>query len=519
MRRRWQITLRSAIWQSLGVAIIAISWAADCAFASTRGREASRSDSVYTLEDCIAVALERNFDIRLSRLDLNNAVQEEQIARAAFDPVLSSQMTKSGSQAAEANSELQGSAQPESKTVQTSFSVDQHLFTGAQLTLTSGAQRFEDNSDFSLLNPSYDADYQISLRQPLLRGGGLHVTRIPLLLSRIEIQQATWQQRKSVVSTIAAVETAYWNVILARKEEEFSRQDLNLSEKLVSEVKVRMNAGLSNGLDALSAETDVASKQEALISSGQAIANRIDVLFQLLGAMRFDGMRVAESSDLPLLGVGSTDIAQEIAMAEATDPDYQVAKQAIERNRLNVDQAKNNLLPQVDLIAGSTYAGRSGSYDSAYRGALNGTGHDWSVGFEARVPWGFREERARLQQARNGEASASLQAEETAQKLTVTVRAACRAVEAGQQRVKASAAALRLSEERYTAAKSRFDEGLAEYRDVVDAQENLANAKLTRLRARVDLVRAEIELSRLDGTLLTRHHLDWKSGKPSLSKR
>jgi len=466
----------------------------------------------FTMTDCVAIALEQNFQIRLSRFDLNNAVQDEQIALAAFDPVLSSQVTDSGSRAAEANSELQGSATPQSKTVSTSFAIDQRLLTGGQLTITNGSQRFEDNSQFSLLNPSYDADFQLNLRQPLLKGGGLFVNRIPILLSRIEIQDAGWQQRKAIQTTVAAVETAYWDVVMARKEEEFSREDLDISEKLVSEVQVRMNAGLSNGLDQLSAQTDVATKRETLITNGQAIENRLDLLYQLLGYTRFDGLRVAEAPDLPFLGIGSTDVAREVALAETCDPDYQIAQEAVQRGRLNVAQAKNNLLPQVDLVASGTYSGRSDAYDSAYRGAVNGDGRDWSVGFEARVPWGFREDRARLQQARNGESSARVQAEQAGQRLLVTVRAACRAIEAGQQRVKASAATLRLSEERYAAAKSRFDEGLAEYRDVVDAQQSLANSKIARLRARIDLVKAEIELSRLDGTLLARHHLAWKTG-------
>jgi len=472
-----------------------------------------------TLRDCIAIAIERNFDIRLNRLEFNNSLQDAEIARAAFDPALTSTVSTERSQAAVANSELQGAPQPKSSIVTASFGLTTHLPTGADFSLNTGSVRNEDNSSFSLLNPSYSSDFQVNLRQPLLRNGGLHVTGIPLALSKIAILDADFRLRKGILSTISAVEMAYWDASVARQEESFAKQDFETAETLLEEVKVRAEAGLSNGLDRLRAETAVANKREALITTRQATANRVDALLLLLGMKNFDEVLIARTTTLPIFGGVVPDPREEIARAEETDPDYLITLDGARRSKLTVDQARNGLLPSVDLVAAGTASGRSSTFSSAYDRAANRDGTDWSIGVEVRIPLTFREERARLQQAKNGQSTAEIQVEQAAQKLMATVRTACRAMESSEERAKAAGAALQLSEHQYEFAKEQFEQGLVELRDVLEAQQALASERVNHLRARVEVIRAEVELRRLDGTLLAEHGLAWKENRKPMIKR
>ena len=487
-----------------------MSWSALAAEGATPRRTPAVAAPPLTLEDCIAIALKQNFDIRLNRLDYNNAVQDAEIARAVFDPAVTANFTSDHTQSAVANSTLQGAPQPKSTTATLTFGLTDHLPTGADITLGLDSTGLKTNSSFSLLNPSYDSDYRITLRQPLLKNGGLHANLIPLELSKIAIGDSDLRTRKGILATLAAVEMAYWDLQLARQEERFAGEDVETSEKLLAEVKVRSEAGLSNGLDLLRAESSVASKQEALITNRQATANRSDALLQLLGLRHFDDVAVSRTVSLPVLGGSPADPQSEFALAQTTDPDYLTTLDGIKRGKLGLDQARNNLLPSFDAVASGSLSGQSDTYFSAYDRAAHGDGRDWSVGFEVRIPLTFREERARLQQAKNNLATAQLQVEQAAQKLAITVRTACRALESSRQRVAASSASLRLSQNQYNFAEEQFAQGLVEFRDVLDAQQALSSERVAHLRARVEVVRAEVELNRLDGALLARHGLAWK---------
>ena len=460
-----------------------------------------------SLRKCVARALAHNFQIRLSELDRRNAEDDFEAARAIFDPVFALGGSRNATRSAAATTELDGAAVPETESAQLNFGVEQRLPLGGSVSLGNGASSFETNSQFSLLNPAYNADYNLTLRQPLLQGAGWRMARMPLLEAQIGIGSASLENRRALFTTLQEVELRYWEVSLARLEREATELDLKTSKNLLEEVQVRVNAGLSTRLDELQARTGLVGRQQRLIVAEQNEAAKMDALLEVLGETQFTGRRWKVSGQLPIFGAPWVDESQEVRRARTSNPEYLLSMQDLKSRKLTVEQARNQVLPRLDVTARGGYSGLSDSYSSAYNRAARGDGRDWLIGLEVRVPWGLREERARLRQAKTAEESAALQVAQAEQRLVLAVRAACRALGAAHEQVKVAQLGLTLSEEQFGRAKSQFEEGVVEFREVITSQQALAAARIVSYQARMGTVRADLELSRLNGTLPARNGL------------
>jgi outer membrane protein TolC len=484
------------------------------ALVSTPSRAEEKPPEPVSLKKCVALALEHNFQIRLSELERRNAQDDFEVARAVFDPVFAFGGTRSATRSAAATTQLDGAAVPETESARFNFGLEQRLPTGGSVSLGNGASSFETNSQFSLLNPAYNADYNIALRQPLLQGAGWRMARMPILQAQIGIGSASLENRRALFATLQEVELRYWDVSLARLEREATELDLQTSKNLVEEVQVRIQAGLSTRLDELQARTGLVGRQQRLIVAEQNEAAKGDALLEVLGETRFTGRGLRVSGQLPIFGAPWVNESLEVNRARASNPEYLLSMQALKSRKLSVEQARNQVLPRLDVTARGGYSGLSDGYSRAYDRAARGDGRDWLIGLEVQVPWGLREERARLRQAKTAEESAALQVAQTEQRLVLAVRAACRALGAAHEQVKVAQLGLTLSEEQFGRAKSQFEEGLVEFREVITSQQTLAAARIVYYQARMATVRADLELSRLNGTLPARNGLVLQEPKP-----
>jgi outer membrane protein TolC len=462
------------------------------------------------LKGCVQEALKGNYGLRISRVEASSAAQGFQIARAAFDPVFSFGYQRGFSQSPTANTQLDGALVPQSENDNFSGGISQFLISGGTLSLQTGASRFETNSSFALLNPSYDANLRVGLRQPLLRGIG--VARLPLQTARLELVAGDLRMRQAVLQTLAALETAYWQLGLSRLTRSAQARAVETSRSLMQEVEVRVEAGLANGLDRLRGETALASEGQRLLVAEQEEARAGDELVRHLGRQEFEGVVFVgnEAFASGALGIQTPDSDEVLKLAETVEPEYLLARQAAYRSDLRVKQARNDLLPRLDMVASGASLGRSGEYGAAYDRARERDGYQWSLGVELNVPWGLRQERARLQQAKNELQVAELSAGNARQRLVLLVRDACRGVLASRRQMEASEASLKLSREQADQLRIRYEQGLAEFRDILEARNGALQAEVTLYRSRFAAVRAEIEVARLSGRLLERHQIKWK---------
>jgi outer membrane protein TolC len=192
-----------------------------------------------------------------------------------------------------------------------------------------------------------------------------------------------------------------------------------------------------------------------------------------------------------------TDAAVRNALEKRTD--ILAARRSLENAESGVQLAKNQELPQIDLVAAYGTAGVGGTQieregfggpiirtvPGGYSDALSNVfGRDfptWTLGFNISYPIFNR-------QADAAEARAQVTAE---------VRSAARAVETNLKRVESTRAARVLQERRLDAEEKRFAAGMSTNFFVTQAQRDLALAQVAELRAIADYRNSIVNFERV----------------------
>ncbi len=474
--------------------------AAATALTAARAQEAPPQ---LTLEECITRAMKRNLDLEIQRYNPDIARNAIDAARAEFDPTVSLTATRSFTQQPGALSALDGSASPTSESTTTRLALNQRVATGATVGLSTQLNRSASNSSFTTLNPAYNADFTLSVNQPLLRGSGLAINRTAIHRNEIGLARANLDYKVGALNVIQRTEDAYSNLVFAREQIEVRKFSLALAEKLHDEARTRRDTGVATDLDVFQAGVGVANARRGVILARQSVRDSEEALLALIGQFELEGplgpVRFTEFGEaLPVL-------ASSLNLAKQNQPDYLSTQAGIEQLRLDLNLAKDATLPTLGVGGALGYNGRQGNAGDAYRQIPDREGYTWQVNLSLSVPVGFRGDKARYRQS-----LATLGREQTRlrlieQNIEVQVRAAVRAVETNFESVKISAQARELSTKQYELEKARFDAGLSTSRRVLEAQNDLEAARINELQAKVSLRTSLTALHRIEGSSLQRY--------------
>ena len=145
-----------------------VAIAQDSVLSSVPGAPSAPAGPELTLEVCIARAMQKNFDLEIGRYNPQIAKDAIDVAGAGYEPVL----TVSGTHGKNTTGATSISSASSSTTSDLRAGVSQQLYTGTTLSASSKLDRSSSNPAFSSLNPAYNADLTLSVRQNLLRRAG-----------------------------------------------------------------------------------------------------------------------------------------------------------------------------------------------------------------------------------------------------------------------------------------------------------------------------------------------------------
>lgn len=466
------------------------------------------SDKPFSLEDAIALALKKNFDLQIQSYAVENAKDTIAVQEAAFDPTITAQGRRSVNQAASNTSRLDGAQLEGARTDSTTLSVGANLprieATNGTLSVSTNISKSGTNSTNALVNPSYGHGISANLTQPLLNGAGRFNATAALQRAKLGLNIATITYKSRVLSVISDTENAYYNLVAARETLRIRQLTFAYNQKLLEENQARRTTGVATDLDVLSAEVGVATSRSAIVTAEQSVRDAEDRLLNLINVSNFDA-RVGPVAFDEYKG-GVPNFAASYKLAREYYPDTLSVEQAIKQLEIDLETARRNQLPDLNLLASLGYTAKatSAGYEQAIANLPNDHGNNWSLGLNYSMPWGRHAEKARYRTAQSNLSSRKVQLEQLEQQLLVNVRVAIRAVEANLTTVEIRAKATELAQRQYEQQKARFDAGLSTSRLVLLAQDDLETARFNELNSRLALRRAAAELNRLEGTSLQR---------------
>jgi outer membrane protein TolC len=465
----------------------------------------------FTLEDAIALALRKNFDLQIQSFNVENAKDAIAIQEAAFDPTITASARRSLNQQASTTSRLDdvtGTTREPPRTDTTTMSVGATLpripATNGSLSVNTNISRVATNTPNALLNPNFGHGVSANLNQPLLAGAGRFNATSALQRAKLGLNIATINYKSRVLAVIADTENAYYNLVAARETLRIRQLTFQYNTKLFEENQARRSTGVATDLDVLSAEVGVATSRRGIIQAEQSVRDAEDRLLNLINVPDFE-VRVGPVAFDDYRG-GAPTFANSYKLAREYYPETLSIEEAIKQLQIDLETARRNQLPDLDLLASLGYTARatSAGYQQVIANLPNDHGNNWSIALNYSMPWGKHADKARYRTALTNLTSRKLQLEQLEQSLLVNVRSAVRAVETNLAAVEIAAKGTELAARQYDQQKARFDAGLSTSRQVLLTQDDLENARFAELNARLALRRAAAELNRLEGSSLER---------------
>lgn len=508
---------------------------------SARGAESRK----LSLEECIAIALEHNFDVQIERYNPQTARFTLAGSYGVYDPVFSfsgqhdyetqpggidSQgriFTGSEMDANTFNTGLNGLL-PWGLNYNLGGSLSDRYGTkpGAITDPTSpigfSTNYFTDGggNPVTLISTNYGtvptrfpfdtASGQVGalqLSQPLLRNFWIDQPRYVIYANKknLRIQESNF--RDQLMATITDVETAYFNLVYSEDSVKVQQQGLQLAERLLAENKKRVEVGALAPLDEQQAQSQAATSRATLI---QAEANR-DSAERTLKDLVSDNYTNdwADVQIVPtdrLLAVPQHfDLQESWRRGIAQSPGLAQQRLTLDIRKYNVRYQRNQLLPQVNVIGSVGFNGSgpeiSGALDQI-RGADNPF---WTVGGQLSVPLSRTTERNNYKAAVASKEQQSVILKQLEQKTLVQIENDIARARANFEQVEATRQARIYAEAALDAEQKKLENGKSTTFEVLQLQQKLTEARAQEVNSLAQYNIALATLAFHEGSTFERH--------------
>jgi outer membrane protein TolC len=471
------------------------------------------------LDEVVALALERNLGLRVQRYSREQARLGIQEAMGIYDLGLIGDASVSSEESPSA-SNLEGAAVQKQDRDQLTLGLSQLIPSGGTVQFSFSNSKLETNSQFFTINPSYNSGLDFSLSQPLLRNFGRDATEFGLRIAALDSDIAREGFVEQVVSTIAAAENAYWNLVAARFRLSVAEESLQLARQLHENNRVRVDVGTLAPLELVASEAGIATREEEIIRARAAIGDAEDVLRYLIDV---DDARLWTMALVPETAAETEyltfDLPEALATALDSRPELAREQLALRGREIRAAYYRSQTKPRLDLVArygfngvggdvvvrdnqGNVVSRLPGGWDDALDQVTGADFPGWSVGLEFGMPLQNRSARARATSAELALEQGRVGLDQRRQVVEAEVRIAARGLETGRQEIESARVSVRLAESNLDAEKKKYENGLSTSFQILQVEEELAAARLRLVQAVTGYRRALVAYHQSIGKLL-----------------
>jgi outer membrane protein TolC len=464
------------------------------------------------LQEVIHRAVANSLDVKVA--GYTPAIDETRVteAEARFDPVFYNNVQF---QRTDRDGGLFSSGN--SKTVQNQVGVKQVMPSGGQVQLQQSTNWTDPNpTDVSNgfggttrtnRHPFWENELSLQVTQPLLRDFGNEINRARITINRNTQRVSLLEFRKQVEQTISDIETTYWDLVTAEQQVRINEQLLNETIEMGTVLWKRRGQDVTT-VQLSQANASIESRRATLI---RAKARVLDLSEALKRLMNDPEMPVASNIVvLPANAPSKTPIAFDLAdqINTALENRFELGEQQLKIDNADIARkvAKNNLLPQLNLVGSYAIQGLDNDLSTSAKEESWTRNLNWSVGFQLEIPLGNREARAIYQRSLLQRLQAIDQYALLVSQVSADVTKALREVSTTWDEMAATAQATFAQRDALRAIERRQEGGEALTPTFVqlklDTQERLAQAAVTEAEAISNYNKAIKDLERAKGTLL-----------------
>lgn len=395
---------------------------------SSRLESLLKAGNIYlSLQDAVAIALENNLDIELSRYGPQIAQADLLRARAggllrgvptavrqAANSALSQVTGGTGGNAGGAASAGGGadsgaggtvitqtgvsipvldptlffagsighSSRPQSNTITTGTTAlqfdsrswqsgyQQSFLTGTTFSLGFNSNWVKSNNPRQDINPNWTPNLQLQLSQRLLQGFGLAVNNRNIRVAKNNVQVSDLVFKQQVMTTVAGIVNLYWDLVSFGEDLKVRKKALEVAQKFYEDNKKQVEIGTLAPIEIVRAEARVAQAQVDLTNAETSLMQQETIIKSALSRTGIASPTLADAHVLPTdtLSQPAHDpvdpLKDLIDRALASRPDLEQTKIQIENTKIGIKGSRSQLLPSLDVSASFQHNSLSGAINT-----------------------------------------------------------------------------------------------------------------------------------------------------------
>jgi outer membrane protein len=417
------------------------------------------------------------------------------------------------------------------------FNIQQNFVTGASASLSYNNTFSDQNSYLNLFNPVTTAYLDLTFSQPLLQGFGLAINNRPIRVAKNNLRAADIVFKQQVIVTVQTVVQAYWLLVSANEDVEVKRKALALSQKLYSDNQKQVEVGSLAPIEIVRAEAEVASDQQALVTSQTTVLQQETILKNALSRNGLANPAVAAARIVPTdhIRIPAQENLEPIqvlfASAIENRPELQQSRIQLENQKILLTGTRNLMLPTLsafgDLrntgLAGdpnslsASSAGQNpffiGNYGNVLGQVFSRNFPNYSVGLQLSIPLRNRNAQANYTTAAVNLRQNELSVQRLINQIHVDVQNALITVEQARAQYSAAVKSRILQEQTLDAEQKKYAVGASTPFLVIQAQRDLATAGGTEVVAEATYVQARLQLDVATGRALNVYNIEIDEAK------
>lgn len=491
--------------------------------------EPSQASRVLSVGEVVSIAQGHNPSLKAALKQLESARWDIFGSEAMYDPVLALDAT--GSQVTTVTVTRSSERRSIVRRGEAGAEIRKHLLWGTDLALrlSTGVQKSDLKTDpplaapmqmpmpgvpdlsvfgqlfgFGAFGPIYNLTAKLTLKQPLWRGRGRDVGEAAMREARLQRTASEFARDRVSSELLRDVLTSYWELWYADAALSIQQQARGVAARQRDEAAARAQSGSLAPAEVLTFETQVATRDEDVLTARNERERRSHELARLLGDNEREASYGARAE--PMLDERSfarVDIEQ-AALAESAE--LRERQAAVELARLRQKTADDPNKPRLDMDGYVQTQGLGNkSYGNAGEMFVSGDALSALLSLTYEAPVRDRVRRAEAAKARLASEVAEEQLREARQRVLAEVRAALDRERSGRERIALSEQTAEIAGRQLAAEEARYRTGSATSLAVLEAEDRVRSARLRLARARADHAESVLVIEHLTGELLARH--------------
>ncbi len=393
--------------------------------------------------------------------------------------------------------------------------------------------QFLSNNPRSDLNPGWSANWQVQITQRLLQGFGPAVNNRNIRIAKNNLRVSDLVFEQQVIATVTSIIKLYWDLVAFNEDVKVKQQALALAEKLYNDNKKQVEIGTLAPIEIVSAEAQVARRQQELTASQTQLLQQETVIKNALSRTGVFSPTLAEARIVPTDRLPSPDkiemreLERLVEVAIKQRPEIEQTRINIENTRIGMAGSRSALKPSLDAMVFYNHNGLAGQINSLAQPPfiptpdaffIGGYGTvlkqlfrrnfpDYGVGFQLNIPIKNRSAQADYIRDALQLRQQEIRERQLLNNIRVQVENALIAVTQARALYDAAVKERILQEQTLEAEQKKYALGASTVFFVIQYQRDLAQARSIEVAALAAYAKAKVDLQQAVGQVLQEYNI------------